>query len=276
MEKSSRTAFYIIKEVVLSSPSETILGLCLSGKRSKNDPLNILQCSKTLEDSLHLTPNPFTSSTPFYKNLKASRERKLKSLSRKPVNGFYNKDKTKDEKLYSHDQKFHYNQHKAPITNPAADVEILLDTRETQGEKSDGLEIVTDVVSKQPYTVQTLRGPSMAHVFGATSKDFNLQDCDKSTSLMGRQSPSSKNYTAYEYSVLQQIYPITLVRLQEKAQYQLLLNKIVNGNTYQPVLSSKVTKKPVQIQVDLTQYIKYVIDVSALTLMMFNSCNQYY
>ncbi|GFY52106.1 hypothetical protein TNIN_170372 [Trichonephila inaurata madagascariensis] len=208
--------------------------LCLSGNRSKNNPLN---------NSLHMTPNPLTSSTPFYKNHKASHEKTLKSLSRKPVNGFYNKDdKTKDEKLYSHHQKFHYNQRTAPISNPAADVEILLDTRETQGEKSDGLEIVTEVANRKPYTVQRLREPSVAHEFGATSKDFNLQDSDKSTSLMGRQSPLSKNYTAYE-----------LVRLQEKAQYQLLLDKIVNGNTYRPVLSSKVIKKPAQIQVDLTQ-----------------------
>ncbi|GFR03509.1 hypothetical protein TNCT_407871 [Trichonephila clavata] len=233
----------IIKEVVKAVPVKhfwfSIFNINfvwqghLSGKSSRND---------SLINSLHMTPNPLTSSTPFYKNHKASHERTLKSLSRKPVNGFYNKgNKTKDETLYSHHQKSHYKQCKAPITNPAADVEILLDTRNTQGEESDGLEIVTEVVSKKPYAIRRQTGPSMAHEFGATSKDLNSQDGDKST-FTERQSPSGRNYTAYE-----------LVRLQEKAQYQLLLDKIVSGNTYRPVLSSKVAKKPVTVLVELPQ-----------------------
>lgn len=204
-------------------------GYSIPNKRPGEDTLRI--------NTLCMTPNPLTSSTPFYKDHKASHERTLKSLSRKPVNGFHSKSsKTKN-------QKSHYNQHRTPITNPAADVEILLDTRGTQAEESDDLEIVTEVTCKKPDAIPGQRISSMTHKFGATSKDFFPRDSflsDKA-SPTERQSPFNKSYTAHE-----------VVRLQEKAQYQLLLDKIVSGNTYRPVLPTKVTK-PVEVQVDLTQ-----------------------
>ncbi|GFU32409.1 hypothetical protein NPIL_459761 [Nephila pilipes] len=207
---------------------------CLSDKRSNDDTVNI--------NSLFMSP--LLASTPFYKDHKTSHGGSLNSLSRKPVNGFHNESyRSKDEKQFSHLKKSRYNQQSAPITNPGVDVEILLDTREMQAEESDDLEIVSEVAYKKPDAIPKQRMSTRTHNFGATSKDFNLQASFPSDKTIhpAEKSPFNKSYTAHE-----------VVRLQEKAQYQLLLDKIVNGSTYRPVLSTKVTR-PVEVQVDLTQ-----------------------
>ncbi|GIZ03751.1 sentrin-specific protease 1 [Caerostris extrusa] len=173
---------------------------------------------------LQETPNPLSSSTPFYK----THGRKLSSLSDKPVNGFHGNGKRL-----------------TLISNPGVDIEVLLDTQETPVEVSDDeLEIVSEIsrvkhskkLTRQPISPIDKRASSSKKYNNVSPQNNILNGSDKKLSSF------NKTFTAHE-----------VVRLQEKAQYQLLLDKVIGGGCNYIPAAHKNTKPPPEIEVDLTQ-----------------------
>ncbi|GBM15115.1 Sentrin-specific protease 1 [Araneus ventricosus] len=208
----------------------------------------------TRKDYLHrnsipipVVTHPLSSSTPVYRGHNGTRGRTLNSLSRRPVNGCNNSKTypTRNKRDGTILQKLTYNRNIAPITNPSLDVEILLDTRETPGEESDDLEIVSEISngrSSRRLTRQTVS--PVVSKFGQASKECNGTSPDSivngKAASCERQKSLNKSSTAHE-----------VFRLQEKYHYQLILDKMIGTSTYRPVTPKK-DPRPTEIQVDLT------------------------
>ncbi|XP_055952387.1 uncharacterized protein LOC129988238 isoform X2 [Argiope bruennichi] len=173
----------------------------------------------------------------------------LNSLSRQPVNGCNNIYPMRNKKNSSDHQKMKAVKYVGPITNPSPDVEILFDTREAPEEESDDVEILSEICSTLPSS-KSLARPSISSAvskYALTSSECNGASsgniANGNTPSYERERSSNKSFTAHE-----------VIRLQEKAHYQLILDKMVGTSvhSYHPIVP-KINPKSEGTRIDLIE-----------------------
>lgn len=118
-----------------------------------------------------------------------------------------------------------------PITNPASDVEILLDA----GPKTSTPEPEIEIISEPPNLAQKAASCRPIRASGRTAIRSSAPIPGPSQRPTRALTALSKSYTAHE-----------VVRLQEKEQYQLLLQKYIHGNSYNGVSKKQKSESKAQ------------------------------